>query len=168
MPASSKIRISSRRVGRCTTIPAPRTIGFPSRRHPEGRRRKTCFLPLTTIVCPALAPPEALATISKCSARRSTIFPFPSSPHCAPMMALTTPSSWRSFFIVQRKYIIPVIYVPSLFHPKLSEEAHWIHHPRSAACDGNYQHNYDRDAHDRYSPVLPRKNPQATTLDPCG
>src|SRR3989338_2306709 len=80
------------------TIPLPRTMSFVGCRHPEGIKWKTCFFPSTIIVCPAFAPPLALATTAKCPARRSTIFPFPSSPHCAPITAVTCPRLLRSFF----------------------------------------------------------------------
>src|SRR5215208_198399 len=40
------------------------------------------------IVCPALFPPWKRITRSAFSARRSVIFPLPSSPHWAPMMTM--------------------------------------------------------------------------------
>ena len=42
------------------------------------------FVPLIAIVCPALLPPWYRATTSAFSAKKSVIFPFPSSPHCVP------------------------------------------------------------------------------------
>src|SRR5205823_2908857 len=43
------------------------------------------FSPSTTRVCPALLPPWKRTTTSASAARRSTIFPFPSSPHWVPV-----------------------------------------------------------------------------------
>ena len=40
-------------------------------------------------VCPAFAPPWYRATMSTSSLKWSTIFPFPSSPHCAPTISDT-------------------------------------------------------------------------------
>src|SRR5512140_405643 len=52
---------------------------------PEGMRWRTVFWPSTTSVCPALFPPWKRTTTSAFRVRRSTTFPFPSSPHCAPI-----------------------------------------------------------------------------------
>src|SRR3989442_10908298 len=46
------------------------------------------FSPFTTSVWPALLPPWKRTTTSAPAARRSTTFPFPSSPHCVPMMTV--------------------------------------------------------------------------------
>src|SRR5215213_11357257 len=51
---------------------------------PVGRSESLNALPLTTTVCPALAPPLYRTTMSNPSPRRSTIFPLASSPHCNP------------------------------------------------------------------------------------
>src|SRR5919108_3728675 len=51
---------------------------------PEGMRWNFHFTPSRTIVCPALLPPWKRITRSACSASRSVILPFPSSPHWAP------------------------------------------------------------------------------------
>src|SRR3954447_9419114 len=51
---------------------------------PLGTSRSTVFTPPTTNVWPALAPPWKRTTTSAHEVKRSTTFPFPSSPHCAP------------------------------------------------------------------------------------
>src|SRR5947209_19099961 len=51
---------------------------------PLGTSRSTVFTPPTTSVCPAFAPPWKRTTTSAQEVKRSTTFPFPSSPHCAP------------------------------------------------------------------------------------
>ena len=81
IPCSFNVWISSSSVGRCSTNPAPMTIGFPSCMHPEGRRWKMYFSPSMTIVWPAFAPPHARAIMSYSSESMSVAFPFPSSPH---------------------------------------------------------------------------------------
>src|SRR5260221_4195507 len=48
---------------------------------PEGTRCSTVFLPPITRVCPALCPPWKRTTPCAWSVSKSTIFPFPSSPH---------------------------------------------------------------------------------------
>src|SRR5512140_1181452 len=53
---------------------------------PLGTRRRMVLTPPTTSVCPALAPPWKRTTTSAQEVKRSTIFPCPSSPHCAPMI----------------------------------------------------------------------------------
>src|SRR2546429_5244832 len=55
---------------------------------PAGTRFRTVFSPFTTSVCPALLPPWKRTTTSASAARRSTIFPLPSSPHWVPMMTV--------------------------------------------------------------------------------
>src|SRR2546425_10465870 len=52
---------------------------------PAGTRFRTVFSPFTTSVCPALLPPWKRTTTSASAASRSTIFPFPSSPHWVPV-----------------------------------------------------------------------------------
>src|SRR3954454_19333493 len=51
---------------------------------PLGTSRRTVFVPPTTSVCPAFAPPWKRTTTSAQEVKRSTIFPLPSSPHWAP------------------------------------------------------------------------------------
>src|SRR5207244_1319235 len=60
----------------------------PGWRTPAGTRFRTVFSPFTTSVWPALFPPWKRTTTSASAARRSTIFPFPSSPHCVPTMTV--------------------------------------------------------------------------------
>src|SRR6185369_12168246 len=72
---------------RSTTTPLPMTHVTPGCRMPDGIRRRTNFVPLTYTVWPALWPPCERATTEKCGVSRSTIFPLPSSPHCAPRIA---------------------------------------------------------------------------------
>src|SRR5690349_15175668 len=55
---------------------------------PAGTRFRMVFSPFTTSVWPALLPPWKRTTTSASAARRSTTFPFPSSPHCVPMMTV--------------------------------------------------------------------------------
>ena len=57
---------------------------LPGCRIPLGTRCSTVFTPPTTSVCPAFAPPWYRTTTSAQEVKRSTTFPFPSSPHCAP------------------------------------------------------------------------------------
>src|SRR3954470_23065942 len=61
---------------------------------PLGTRRRMVLTPPTTSVCPAFAPPWKRTTTSAHEVKRSTIFPLPSSPHCAP--TLTTLDMDRS------------------------------------------------------------------------
>src|SRR3954451_7788394 len=55
---------------------------------PDGMRWNLNTSPARTIVWPALLPPWKRTTASACSASRSVIFPFPSSPHWAPTMTM--------------------------------------------------------------------------------
>src|SRR5690606_38698794 len=71
-----------------TTMPPPRTETGRSCSVPQGRWWSLKTSPPTTTVCPAFAPPEYLTTTSASWARASTTLPLPSSPHCAPMMAM--------------------------------------------------------------------------------
>src|SRR4029077_2159508 len=57
------------------------TCGFNT---PVGSSDSLNVLSPQTTVCPAFAPPLYRTTKSWPSARRSTIFPFASSPHCNP------------------------------------------------------------------------------------
>src|SRR6476659_7966594 len=70
-----------------TTQPLPITHGLP-RTIPLGSARILYVSSPTTIVCPAFGPPWYRQTMSESCARRSTILPFPSSPHCAPTMTV--------------------------------------------------------------------------------
>src|SRR5258708_9786924 len=76
--------ISSISASGSTTTPFPMMHFLPGCRTPEGTRCSTVFTPPTTSVCPALAPPWKRTTTSAHEVKRSTTFPFPSSPHCAP------------------------------------------------------------------------------------
>src|SRR6266446_2989842 len=76
--------ISSSSASGSTTTPFPMMHFLPGCRIPLGTRCSTVFTPPTTSVCPALAPPWYRTTTSAQEVKRSTTFPFPSSPHCAP------------------------------------------------------------------------------------
>src|SRR5262245_59991864 len=71
---------------------------------PDGMRRRMNFAPLTYTVCPALCPPWYRATIENRGVSRSTILPFPSSPHCAPRTARFIDS--RSLLVVGRWLLV--------------------------------------------------------------
>ena len=70
------------------TIPSPRTSEHSCRVIPDGSRWNLRTRSPMTTVCPALFPPWNRATQVACSAKRSTSFPLPSSPHCAPKMTV--------------------------------------------------------------------------------
>src|SRR5262249_30976874 len=70
------------------TTPGPSMQMRPGCSTPAGTRFRTVFSPFTTSVWPALLPPWKRTTKSASAARRSTTFPFPSSPHCVPMMTV--------------------------------------------------------------------------------
>ena len=89
IPAPGSARTSSTSTVGSTTIPSPSTQVTPARNTPDGISRVTCFLPSTTSVWPALAPPAQRTTMWARSVSRSTILPFPSSPHCAPTTMTT-------------------------------------------------------------------------------
>src|SRR6476620_9188021 len=67
------------------TTPLPITHSVPRCRMPEGIRCSLNVSPSRMIVWPALLPPWKRTTASARSASRSVTFPFPSSPHWAPM-----------------------------------------------------------------------------------
>src|SRR5437867_177057 len=69
-------------------MPGPITQMRPGWSTPAGIRLRIVFSPSTTRVCPALLPPWKRTTTSASAARRSTTFPFPSSPHCVPTMTV--------------------------------------------------------------------------------
>jgi hypothetical protein len=57
---------------------------------PLGTMRNLYVLSPTLTVCPALAPPPKRAAISgREEAKKSTMRPLPSSPHCTPMTRVT-------------------------------------------------------------------------------
>ena len=58
-------------------MPSPSTQVTPLRNTPDGIRRVTYFLPSTTSVWPALAPPAQRTTTRARSVNRSTILPLP-------------------------------------------------------------------------------------------
>src|SRR5437763_16794176 len=66
-------------------MPGPITQMRPGWSTPAGIRLRIVFSPSTTRVCPALLPPWKRTTTSASAARRTTIFPFPSSPHRVPV-----------------------------------------------------------------------------------
>src|SRR5262245_25837599 len=70
------------------TTPGAMTHTRPGWRTPEGMRFRMVFSPFTTSVCPALFPPWKRTTTSASAASRSTTFPFPSSPHWAPITSV--------------------------------------------------------------------------------
>src|SRR5687768_6889888 len=74
---------------RSTTVPGPSTQIAPGLKMPEGTRWSLNSPPSLTTVWPALLPPWNRMTRSASCARRSVIFPLPSSPHCAPTIAVT-------------------------------------------------------------------------------
>ena len=117
-PLSSFFLISSKSCGKWMTTPLPRIERAFSLMIPLGRRWKSYSISPTTTVCPALLPPCKIwidfplkmmkagnnhqsvfknhtwhrHTISTLSANRSTILPFPSSPHCVPRTTYVFPS----------------------------------------------------------------------------
>src|SRR3972149_2638995 len=97
---------------------------------PEGMR---CILNsprgLTT-VCPALFPPENLTTAPAFSARRSTIFPLPSSPHWPPMITIAGIS--QPFCLV--------LFVLFLLCPRLRDPFDSFHSLRVNGEDGIRTH----------------------------
>ncbi len=95
-PCPRKVRISSTSTAGSITIPSPSTQVTPLLSTPDGMRRVTYFLPSTTSVWPALAPPAQRTTKRAFSVSRSTIFPFPSSPHCTPTTITTAMIVWSS------------------------------------------------------------------------
>src|SRR5437867_7038952 len=84
IPESRSSRISSRSEAGSTTTPFPTMDRTPGVSIPEGRWCRANRLPPTTMVWPAFGPPWYRTTTWTRSVRRSTIFPFPSSPHCPP------------------------------------------------------------------------------------
>src|SRR5574339_426164 len=64
---------------------------------PDGIKCSTYFWSPTQTVWPALAPPWHRAITSASAASRSTIFPFPSSPHWQPIMTLFLPIAYSPF-----------------------------------------------------------------------
>src|SRR5205085_8930703 len=83
-PRLLRMSISCQSASGSTTTPLPMKQRFPGWSTPLGTRCRTVLVPPTTRVCPALAPPWKRTTTSAQEVKRSTIFPFPSSPHCAP------------------------------------------------------------------------------------
>mmetsp|Transcript_13710 Transcript_13710/g.39104 ORF Transcript_13710/g.39104 Transcript_13710/m.39104 type:complete len:216 (-) Transcript_13710:11-658(-) len=79
--SASSSRIS---VGRWQATPLPMRFLQLLLIIPQGSRWKAYFLPSTTRVWPALAPPLNLAQSCTSCARMSTSLPLPSSPHWAP------------------------------------------------------------------------------------
>src|SRR5260370_52148 len=84
MPAFRRVSISSSRAAGSMTTPLPITAWIPGRRMPLGINLRTNFFSPMNTVWPALCPPWYRATMENFSANRSTTFPLPSSPHCAP------------------------------------------------------------------------------------
>src|SRR2546426_2022546 len=94
-PRRTSASISSMSEPGSTTTPQPMTQRHPGCRMPEGIVWRTYFSRPATTVWPALLPPAKRATTFTCGASRSTILPFPSSPHCVPtttMLGMTATS----------------------------------------------------------------------------
>ena len=72
-----------------TTMPWPMTQVVLGERMPLGISRNLKVCPSVTTVWPALSPPWERTTRSTEPARRSMIFPLPSSPHWPPMRMVT-------------------------------------------------------------------------------
>src|SRR5438874_630019 len=83
-PRLLRMSISWESASGSTTTPLPMKQRLPGWSTPLGTRWRTVLVPPTTKVCPALAPPWKRTTTSAQEVKRSTIFPLPSSPHCAP------------------------------------------------------------------------------------
>src|SRR4051794_8780872 len=97
-PARLRPSISPSRTRGSTTTPLPITEVFSACRIPEGIRWNLNSSPSRTMVWPALLPPWKRTIVVARSARRSTTFPLPSSPHWAPTM--TTPGMPRGILTV--------------------------------------------------------------------
>mmetsp|Transcript_21116 Transcript_21116/g.69830 ORF Transcript_21116/g.69830 Transcript_21116/m.69830 type:complete len:204 (+) Transcript_21116:1809-2420(+) len=93
---------SSKSVGTWTTTPLPMTLTHVSRSMPQGRRWNAYFLPSTSSVWPAFAPPLNRHTRSARPASTSTSLPLPSSPHWAPSTTMTR-ASWRPVTSLRRR-----------------------------------------------------------------
>src|SRR5947199_3152193 len=87
-PRLRSASISPTRTSGSITTPGPSMQMRPGWSTPAGTRFRMVFSPFTTSVWPALLPPWKRTTTSALAARRSTTFPFPSSPHCVPMMTV--------------------------------------------------------------------------------
>ena len=98
MPLLWSSSISARRPFGSTTTPLPIMQFVLGKRMPDGTRRNENSPCSCTTLCPALLPPWYLTTKSACIDNSSTIFPLPSSPHCAPMIASTV-IGWCPFSI---------------------------------------------------------------------
>ena len=83
-PSFSNCSISFNNTNGLQTTPGPMIQVASSCKTPLGNKCNTCFLPFTMTVCPALSPPWKRTIISAFSAKTSTIFPLPSSPHWVP------------------------------------------------------------------------------------
>ena len=120
-PFPFRVSNSSKKDGRCTTTPGPMspvTVGLTNPTTPRennyqqkvfpSKLNKILYEPLgnrwnanvictrsgpigAMIVCPALFPPAKRAQMSTSADSISTSLPLPSSPHCAPRTAVTTP-----------------------------------------------------------------------------
>src|SRR3990170_6040767 len=83
-PRRRRSSSSARTCAGSTTTPFPITFRVRLRRTPEGNRWNLYSSSPTCTVCPAFAPPWKRTTTSARSARKSMIFPFPSSPNWSP------------------------------------------------------------------------------------
>ncbi|EKD85599.1 MAG: hypothetical protein ACD_37C00681G0009 [uncultured bacterium] len=81
MPSSRSIFISVNKTSRSTITPLAITPTTFLCKIPEGIKWKGYFLLFAITVWPALLPPWKRTTKSEVEARKSMIFPFPSSPH---------------------------------------------------------------------------------------
>src|SRR4051812_9831388 len=86
-PSARTRSTSSANAHGSTTTPLPMTASLPGRTTPEGSSDSLYVTPSMTRVCPALWPPWNRTTTSARADSQSTIFPFPSSPHWAPITA---------------------------------------------------------------------------------
>src|SRR4051812_24492927 len=109
-PLSRIVSISASNAQGSTTTPLPMIDSLPGRTTPDGSRLSLYSILPTTSVCPALWPPWKRTTTSARCDSQSTIFPFPSSPHWAPITATLAisdscfgalPSDWTHLAAVQ-------------------------------------------------------------------
>src|SRR5688572_32587708 len=89
MPCWVRRSASTKNAFGSMTMPLPSTHVLPRCTTPDGNRCSTNDSSPTWTEWPALCPPWYRTTISNRSASRSTILPLPSSPHWAPITAIT-------------------------------------------------------------------------------
>src|SRR3954454_15322508 len=106
-PRLSSSSSSSHSVAGSSTTPLPRMQSLPGSRMPEGSNRNLNVSVPTTTVCPAFEPPWYRATISNCSASRSTTLPLPSSPHWAPTITVPDTSGLPAGEVGEQGVLLP-------------------------------------------------------------